>query len=66
MRNAFPRSNATNSDFRNKDMDVRIPLKAATEGVEDTDKPRGKTFGFVEFAEHTKDDITNRIKETVE
>ena len=58
---AFPRSHATDSDFGNEDMDVRIPLKAAAEGVEDTD-----TFGFVNLAEHTKNDITNRIKETVE
>lgn len=62
----FPRSNATDSDFGNEDMDVRIPLKAAAEGVEDTDKTGSKTFGFVELAEHTKNDITNRIKETVE
>ena len=66
VRNTLPRSNATDSDFGNKDMDVRIPLKAAPEGVEDTDKPGSKMFGFVEFAEHTKNDITNRIKETVE
>ena len=32
---AFPRSHATDSDFGNEDMDVRIPLKAAAEGVED-------------------------------
>ena len=63
---AFPRSNATDSDFGNEDMDVRIPLKAAAEGVEDTDKTGSKTFGFVNLAEHTKNDITNRIKETVE
>lgn len=62
---AFPRSNATDSDFGNEDMDVRIPLKATAEGVEDTDKTGSKTFGFVELAEHTKNDITNRIKETV-
>lgn len=62
----FPRSNATDSDFGNEDMDVRIPLKTAAEGVEDTDKTGSKTFGFVELAEHTKNDITNRIKETVE
>lgn len=63
---AFPRSHATDSDFGNEDMDVRIPLKAAAEGVEDTDKTGSKMFGFVNLAEHTKNDITNRIKKTVE
>ena len=66
VRKAFPRGDTTDGDFRNKNMDVRIPLKAAAEGVEDTDKPGSKTFGFVELAEHTKNDIADRIKETVE
>ena len=39
---AFPRSNAADSDFGNEDMDVRVPLKAAAEGVEDTDKTGSK------------------------
>ena len=43
-----------------------FPRKAAAEGVEDTDKTGSKTFGFVNLAEHTKNNITNRIKETVE
>lgn len=41
---AFPRSNATDSDFGNEDMDVRIPLKTAAEGVEDTDKTGSNTI----------------------
>lgn len=37
-------------------------LKAAAKGVKDTNKAGSKSFGFIQFAEHVKDDITNRMK----
>lgn len=47
MFETFPRGNAADSDFRDKDVDMRIPLKTATKGVKDTDKAGSKSFGFV-------------------
>ena len=62
----LPRSNTPDSDFRDEDVNVRIPLKTSTEGVKNTDKSGGKTLGFIEFTEHAKNDVTDGMKETVE
>ena len=37
-------------------------LKAAAKGVKDTDKAGSKSFGFIQFKEHGKDDVTNKMK----
>ena len=66
MFNTLPRSNAPDSDFGDKNVNMRIPLKAAPEGVKNTDKAGSKTLSLIEFAEHTKDDVADRMKETVE
>lgn len=66
MFETFPRSNAADSDFRDKDVDMRIPLKTATKGVKDTDKAGSKSFSLIELAEHIKDDIANGMKEAIE
>ena len=34
--------------------------------MKNTDKTRSKMFSLVEFAEHTKNDIANRMKKTIE
>ena len=65
MFNTLPRSNASDSDFRDKNVNMRIPLKVASEGVKNADKAGSKMLGFIELAEHTKDDIADRMKETV-
>ena len=64
--NAFPRSNASDSDFGNENVNMRIPLQATPKGMKNTDKTRSKMFSLVEFAEHTKNDIANRMKKTIE
>jgi len=64
--NAFPRSNAPDSDFGDEDMNVRIPLKAAPKGMENANEAGSKTLGFIEFAEHPKDDVADRMKKAVE
>jgi len=64
--NAFPRSNAPDSDFGDENMNVRIPLKAAPKGVKNADKAGSKTLGFIEFAEHAKNDVADGMKKAVE
>ena len=66
MFNTLPRSNASDSDFRDKNVNMRIPLKVASEGVKNADKAGSKTLSLIEFSEHTKDDVADRMKETVE
>ena len=61
----LPRSNASDSDFGDKNVNMRIPLKTAPEGVKNTDKTRSKMLGFIELAEHAKDDVTDGMKKTV-
>jgi len=64
--NTFPRSNAPDSDFGDEDMNVRIPLKAAPKGVKNADKAGSKTLGFIELAEHAKNDVADGMKKAVE
>lgn len=63
---AFPRCDASDSDFGNENVNMRIPLKATPKGMKNTDKARSKTLGFIEFAEHTKNDVADRMKKAVE
>ena len=66
MFDTFPRGNASDGDFGDKDVNVRVPLKAAAKGVKDTDKAGSKSFSLIELAEHVKDDIANRMKKAIE
>lgn len=66
MFDALPRSNASDSEFGDEDMNMRIPLKATPKGVKNADKAGSKTLGFIELAEQVKDDIANGKKKTVE
>ncbi len=45
---------------------MRIPLKATPKGVGNTNEAGSKKLRFIEFAEHTKDVVANRMKKTVE
>ena len=47
-------------------MNMRIPLKAAPKSMKNTDKAGSKTFSLIEFAEHTKNDVANGMKEAIE
>ena len=62
----LPRSNTPDSDFRDEDVNVRIPLEATTKGVENTNEARSKMLSFIEFAEHAKNDIANGMKKAIE
>lgn len=64
--NAFPRRDTPNGNLRDKDMDMRIPLKAATKGMKNTDKTGSEALGFIKFAEHAKDNVADRMKKTIE
>ena len=61
----FPRSDTPYGNFRDKNVNMRVPLKAASEGVKNTDKARSKMLSFVEFSEHAKNDVADRMKKTV-
>lgn len=63
---AFPRRDTSDSDFGNENVNMRIPLKAAPKGMKNTDKAGSKMFSLIEFAEHTKNDVADRKKKTVE
>ena len=41
-------------------------MQTAPEGMENADKTGSKALSFAEFAKHIKDDIADRMKETVE
>lgn len=62
----LPRSNTPDSDFGDEDVNVRIPLEATTKGVKNADKAGSKTLGFIEFAEHAKNDVADGMKKAVE
>ena len=66
MFNTLPRSNAPDSDFRNEDVNVRIPLEAASKGMENTNETWSETLSFIEFAEHTKNNVPDGMEKAVE
>ena len=66
MFNTFPRSNTPDSDFRDEDVNMRIPLEATTKGMENANETRSETLSFIEFAEHAKNDIANGMKKAIE
>ena len=41
-------------------------MKTTPKGMKNANKSGSKTLGFIELAEHTKNDVTNRMKKTVE
>ena len=62
----LPRSNTPDSDFRDEDVNMRIPLEATTKGMENANETRSETLSFIELAEHAKNDITDGMKKAVE
>ena len=62
----LPRSNTPDSDFGDEDVNVRIPLEAASKGVENTNEAGSKMLRFIKFAEHAEDDIADGMKKAVE
>lgn len=66
MFNTLPRSNASDSDFGEEDVNVRIPLEAAPKGVKNTNESGSKMLRFIKFAEHAKNDVADGMKKAVE
>ncbi len=64
--NASPHRGISNTAFRDKSMNMRIPLQTATECMENADKTGTKVLRFINFIEHTKDNIANGSKERVQ
>ena len=64
--NTFPRSNTPDSDFGDEDVDVRIPLKATNKVMENTNETWSETLSFIEFAEHTKNNVPDGMEKAVE
>ena len=65
MFNNAPNGEVTGSTFRNKHMNMRIPLKGTTEGVKHTNKTGSKILGFVKFFKHKEDRICGSFKEEI-
>ena len=61
-----PGRRGSDTAFRDKTVDVWVPLKAAAKSMEDTDKTRGKKLGFIIFVEHAEDDASDRRKQAVQ
>ena len=54
-----PESIAANTAFREKTMDMRIPLKIPAKSMKNADKARSKKERFIEFMKHTKNNTAN-------
>ena len=61
----MPNREVTGSTFRNEHMDMRIPLKRASESVKNANKPGSKILGFVKFFKHKEDSICGSFKKKI-
>lgn len=61
-----PRRNISSPAFRDQDVDVRIPLKTTTKGMQNANKTGREVFGLIDFAEHIQNCLANGIKKTVQ
>ena len=61
-----PGRRVSDTTFRDKAVDVRVPLKTAAKSMEDTDKTRSKKFRFIFLVEHAEDDASNGRKQAVQ
>lgn len=63
---ALPGSNASDGNFGNQDMNMRIPLEAASKGMKNANETGSKMLSFIELTKHMKNDVANRMKKAVE
>lgn len=61
-----PGGNITGTALGDKRMDMRVPFQVSTKRVKDTNKSRSKIFSFIKFRKHTKDDISDGMKKTIQ
>ena len=66
MLECAPGRRVPDTAFRDKTVDVRVPLKTAAKSMEDTDKTRSKKFRFIFLVEHTEDDASDGRKQAVQ
>lgn len=60
-----PGVEVTGAAFGDKGVDVWVPFQVSAEGMEDTDKARGKVLGLVKVEKHPQDDIPDRMEQAV-
>ena len=65
MFNNTPNREVTGSTFRNEHMDMRIPLKRATESMKNANKTGSKILGFVELFKHKEDSVCGSLKKKI-
>ena len=61
-----PETIIAKSPFRDETVNMRVPFEVSTERVKDANKPRSKVFSFIKFRKHTKDDISDGMKKTIQ
>ena len=60
-----PDERPANAALRNETMDMRVPFQVPAKSVEDTNKTRGKEFGFIVFMKHTQDHTADSREEAM-
>ena len=60
-----PKAIITVTAFRNKTMDMRIPLEISSKGMQNHDKTRSEVSGFIEIRKHSGNNTGNRMKQAV-
>ena len=61
-----PEAVITQAAFRDKTMDMRIPLEIPAERMENHDETRSVMFGFTEVEKHTGNDTVDCVKKAIE
>lgn len=66
MFNGAPGREISGVAFRNKAMDMRIPFEIPAEDMKDTNEAGSEVIRRINVLEHTENDISDGMKETVE
>lgn len=61
-----PQSVVAATAFRDKTVDVRVPLQVSAKGMKNHDKARSEVHGFILLKKHAGDHAADGMKETVE
>lgn len=56
----------TTATFRNETVNMWIPFEVAPKSVENTNETGDEVFGSIDFVKHTKDNTSDRRKETIQ
>ncbi len=66
MSNGFPIVIITEAAFRDEAVDVGVPFKISSKGMENHNKARGITFRFVIFMKHVENNTGNSMEEAIQ